>query len=99
MPRLSLRARLLLGVLVLAPADGASSPLLLLAPPRSDGDSPLPRLLLIELLVTAAVVAGIVLLGLWIVRLGLRPLEAIGRTADAIAAGDLSQRVERAESR
>ncbi len=32
-------------------------------------------------------------------RLGLRPLAAIERTADAIAAGDLSHRVERAEPR
>ena len=30
---------------------------------------------------------------LWLVRLGLRPLERIGTTADAIAGGDLSQRV------
>jgi two-component system OmpR family sensor kinase len=36
-------------------------------------------------------------LGLWIVRLGLRPLEAVGRTADRIVGGDLSPRVERAE--
>ena len=41
--------------------------------------------------------AAIVLLGLWIVRLSLRPLDAIARTADGIAAGDLSRRVERAE--
>jgi two-component system OmpR family sensor kinase len=34
-----------------------------------------------------------------VVRLGLRPLEAIGRTASTIAAGDLSQRVERADER
>ena len=32
-------------------------------------------------------------------RLGLRPLDAIGDTAAAIAAGDLSRRVERAEER
>ena len=38
-------------------------------------------------------------LGLWLVRLGLRPLDAIGETAAAIAAGDLSRRVERAEER
>ena len=35
--------------------------------------------------------------GLWVVRLGLRPLDAIGATAEAIAGGDLSRRVERAE--
>jgi two-component system OmpR family sensor kinase len=36
---------------------------------------------------------------LWLVRRSLRPLDAIGSTAAAIAAGDLSQRVERAEER
>ena len=48
---------------------------------------------------TALVLAAIAALGLWVVRLGLRPLDAIGTTAAAIAAGDLSQRVERAEER
>ena len=39
-------------------------------------------------------------LGAWlIVRLGLRPLDRIGETAGAIAAGDLSRRVEPAEPR
>jgi two-component system OmpR family sensor kinase len=54
---------------------------------------------LIELLVTAVVLAAMTALGLWIVRLGLRPLDEIAKTADAIAAGDLSRRVERAEPR
>ena len=54
---------------------------------------------LIELVATALVLAAIAGLGLWVVRLGLRPLDAIGQTAAAIAAGDLSQRVERAEER
>ena len=49
------------------------------------------------LLVTRAVLAALAALGLWVVRLGLRPLDAIGTTAAAIAAGDLSRRVERAE--
>jgi two-component system OmpR family sensor kinase len=43
------------------------------------------------------VLAALAGLGLWVVRLGLRPLDAIGTTAAAIAAGDLSQRVDRAE--
>ena len=62
-------------------------------------DATLRRLLLIELLVTGAVLAGLAALGLWVVRLGLRPLDEIGVTAQAIAAGDLTHRVERAESR
>ena len=59
--------------------------------------STLHRLLLIEVLVTAVALAGIAGLGFWVVRLGLRPLRAIEATAATIAAGDLSQRVERAE--
>lgn len=57
----------------------------------------LNRLLLIELVVTISVLAAIAGLGLWVVRLGLRPLREIESTASAIADGDLSQRVERAE--
>jgi two-component system, OmpR family, sensor kinase len=65
----------------------------------ADVDATLRRLLLIMLLVTAAVLAALAALGIWVVRLGLRPLEAIGSTAAAIAGGDLSRRVERAEPR
>jgi two-component system OmpR family sensor kinase len=54
----------------------------------------LNRLLLVE----GLVVGGVLLLlagASWIlVRLGLRPLERIGQTAGAIAAGDLSRRVD-----
>jgi two-component system OmpR family sensor kinase len=54
---------------------------------------------LIELFATLAVLLGVGALGLWIVRLGLRPLEQIGRTADNIVGGDLSHRVAPAEER
>jgi two-component system OmpR family sensor kinase len=84
---------------VRASIDPGSNAVLIVAASLREVDSTLDRLLLIELLVTLAVVVGIVVLGLWIVRLGLKPLEAIGKTADAIAGGDLSHRVERAESR
>ncbi|HEY8029972.1 MAG TPA: HAMP domain-containing sensor histidine kinase [Gaiellaceae bacterium] len=67
---------------------------LLIAAPLSSEDNTLHRLLVIELLVTAAVLAALVALSLWIVRLGLRPLREIERTATAITAGDLSHRVE-----
>jgi len=50
------------------------------------------------LLVTAAVLVALAMLGLWVVRIGLRPLDAIGSTAAAIAGGDLSRRVDRSES-
>jgi two-component system, OmpR family, sensor kinase len=64
-----------------------------------DVDATLRRLLLIMLLVTAVVLAALAGLALWVIRLGLRPLEEIASTAAAIAEGDLSRRVERAESR
>ena len=83
---------------VRASIDPGSSEMLIIATSLSGVDGTLHRLLLIELLVTAGSLAAIGLLGLWIVRLGLRPLDAIVRTADGIAAGDLSRRVERAES-
>jgi two-component system, OmpR family, sensor kinase len=62
-------------------------------------DATLHRLLWIALVVTGAVLAALAGLGLWVVRLGLRPLDAIGATAAAIAAGDLTRRVARAEPR
>ncbi len=71
--------------------------ILLVAAPLSDVDETLSRLVVIELAVTGLVLAGLALLGLWVVRVGLRPLTAIGATAAAIAEGDLSKRVERAE--
>jgi two-component system OmpR family sensor kinase len=45
------------------------------------------------------VLVGIAAVGLWVVRLSLRPLEAISTTAAAIAGGELSRRIERADDR
>ena len=66
---------------------------LFIAAPLGSEDNTLHRLFLVELLVTAAVLAALAALGLWIVRLGLRPLREIESTATAITAGDLSHRV------
>ena len=79
--------------------DPGSGGMLIVARPIADIDATLRRLLLIELLVTALVLAALAALGLWVVRLGLRPLDAIGATASAIASGNLAQRIERAEPR
>jgi len=72
---------------------------LVVARSLADVDATLRRLLLVMLVVTAAVLAALAGLALWVVRLGLRPLSAIGSTAALIAEGDLSRRVERAEPR
>jgi two-component system OmpR family sensor kinase len=84
---------------VRASAEPGSNAVLLVASSLSDVDNTLDRLLLIELLVTAAVLVALGALALWVVRLGLRPLQEIETTAVGIAAGDLSRRVERAEER
>ena len=73
--------------------------IILISTPLSGVDSTLHRLLLVELLVTAIVLVTMTALGLWLVRVALRPLDAMGKTADAIAAGDLSRRVERTDER
>ncbi len=75
----------------------ASTYTFLLAAPLANVDSTLHHLMLIELLVTALVLVALTVLGLWVVRLGLRPLDAIGATAAKIADGDLTQRIERAD--
>ncbi len=67
--------------------------------PLDDNRATLRRLVGIELGMSASVLIALAALGWWVVRLGLRPLDHIGATAEAIAAGDLSRRVERAEDR
>jgi two-component system OmpR family sensor kinase len=72
---------------------------LVLAIPLTEVNSTLRRLLIVEFLVGGAVLGLMAALALWLVRLGLRPLEGIGATAGAIAAGDLARRVEPADER
>jgi two-component system OmpR family sensor kinase len=72
---------------------------LLVALPIDDVEQTLHRLLRTEMVVAAVVLILLTALALWVVRLGLRPLERIGATAGAIAGGDLSRRVEPAEPR
>ncbi|MEA2126843.1 MAG: two-component system, OmpR family, sensor kinase, partial [Solirubrobacteraceae bacterium] len=77
------------------PAGGT----IIAAVPLTDFTSTLNRLLRVELIVAAAVLALLAAAAFWLVRLGLSPLERMGRTAGAIAAGDLTQRVEPATER
>ncbi len=92
---------------VLADADAVSirtgiqsqQGILIVAIPLTDVEDTLARLRLIEGMVSGAVLLGLGLLSYWLVRRGLRPLEQIGETAGAIAAGDLTRRVEPADER
>ncbi len=72
--------------------------ILILAEPIGGITNTLSQLLLVELIVTAAALITAALLGLWLVRLGLRPLVDIERTANAIAEGDLMHRAPHADA-
>ncbi len=77
-------------------ADGGS---VVIAVPLDDVDSTLSRLLRAELIVSTAVLAALAALGWWVLTVGLRPLDRIAGTADAITGGDLTRRVPTANPR
>ena len=72
---------------------------LVVAAPLGSNESALRHLLVVEALVSSGALALIVILALYLVRVGLRPLARIEQTAIAIAAGDLSRRVEGVDDR
>jgi two-component system OmpR family sensor kinase len=72
---------------------------LVVAIPLTDVGATLDRLVRIEGLVALAVLAALGALSWWTVRRELRPLRRIEGTAGAIAAGDLSQRVDVVDER
>jgi two-component system OmpR family sensor kinase len=53
----------------------------------------------VEVLVSIIVIMALLLLALWIVRLGMRPLDDMTETAGAIAGGDLTRRIRRVDDR
>jgi two-component system, OmpR family, sensor kinase len=67
--------------------------------PLREVDDTLHRLVIVEALVGAGVIVALVLLGWVVIRIGLRPLERIGRVASEIAGGDLSRRVAPSDQR
>jgi len=75
-----------------------SGGVLVVADPIGEVTHTLNKLLLVELLVSGAALLGAILLGLWLVRVGLRPLRDVVRTADSISGGDLVHRVPNANT-
>jgi two-component system OmpR family sensor kinase len=71
----------------------AGSPVVF-AIPMTEMQSTLSQLLILEAVIGAAVVIATAVLALFLVRIGLRPLERMGTVASEIAAGDLTRRVE-----
>ena len=84
--------RVLAGRVIVQPFDQGAT--LVVAVPLRDMSEALHRLLFVELIVALGVLLGLAVLAWWVVKLGLRPLEDMQQTAGAIAAGDLSRRVE-----
>ncbi|MEO5634227.1 ATP-binding protein [Gaiella sp.] len=76
-----------------------SGQILIVAAPLDEVDDTLHQLLLVEIVVAGSVLLATLLGGLWLVRVGLRPLGRIEVTAAAIAGGDLSQRVDNDDPR
>jgi two-component system OmpR family sensor kinase len=76
-----------------APTRGGAG-LTIVAIPLNGVEERLDRLLLVEGLVIVGVLLLLAAVSWLLVGVGLRPLGRIGETADAIAAGDLSRRVD-----
>jgi two-component system, OmpR family, sensor kinase len=79
---------------VVATRDPEDSGITVVAVPLRDVTETLQRLLLVEAVVIAVVLAALGLTSFVLVRLELRPLDRMGRVAGEIAAGRLSKRVE-----
>jgi two-component system OmpR family sensor kinase len=83
-------------VLAVPTADGRT---FVAAVPLNGVEDTVSRLLVINGAVGATALGGVGLLSAWAVRRSLRPLRDVERTAEAIAAGDLSVRVPPADPR
>ena len=79
--------------------DPEDSGVTIVAVPLREVDQTLNRLLLVEALVIVGVLLTLGVSSFFVVRLGLRPLDRMERTAGEIAAGQLSRRVSPATPR
>jgi two-component system OmpR family sensor kinase len=70
-----------------------SGDLLVVAAPLSEVEGTLSRLVTVEIIVTLGVLTGLAAMAWFVVQSGVKPLVRMESTAEAIAAGDLSQRV------
>ena len=73
--------------------------LLVVATDLDQVEATLRRMWLIQLVGSLAVLAALAAVLWWVLRLGVRPLVAMAATADEIAAGDLSRRVDGVDDR
>ncbi len=73
---------------------GATGLVSIVAIPLGDTNATLSHLVVIEIVVSAAILAALAAAAWWLIGLGLRPLRRMGEVAGHIAEGDLSRRVE-----
>jgi two-component system, OmpR family, sensor kinase len=82
-----------------AAALAVGNDIAVVAVPLREAHDTLHRLIMVEILVGGGAILALVALGWLVIRLGLRPLERIGRVASEIAGGDLSRRVTPSDQR
>jgi two-component system, OmpR family, sensor kinase len=84
---------------VLATPSATTRHVIVMAAPLTSDDATIERLLFVEAAVAALVLATVAFIGWRVVGVGLRPLDDMTDTASAIAAGDLSNRVDLPDDR
>jgi two-component system, OmpR family, sensor kinase len=82
---------------VLVSSLPASAGVLIVAVALDDVNATLKRLLRVEALIAAGLLAGLAAATFWLLRTGLRPLERMSEVAGGIAQGDLDVRLSPAE--
>ncbi len=80
-------------------AEPVANGVVVAAVPLTEVSATLDRLLAVEAVVAVAVLVALAALSAYVVGVGLRPLRRMEETAEQIAAGDLSRRVEGAGGR
>ena len=68
----------------------------IVAQPLDDVDDTIARLITIEIVAGTFVLAVLAVVTWWVLRLGIRPIKQMTRTAEQIASGDMSHRVPEA---
>ena len=77
----------------LAYTDLRARAVIVLGLPIDAVDQAVARLVALQILGAAAILAALGLVAWWVIRLGVRPLDRMSEVASAIAAGDLTRRV------
>ncbi|MGH9247146.1 MAG: sensor histidine kinase [Acidimicrobiales bacterium] len=78
---------------VLVVSDRFQDEIHVLGLPLNEVDATMVRLIRVEIVATAVIVAILALVTYWVIRLGVRPIKQMTSTASAIAGGELSHRV------